>query len=152
MKTNPNIVAKNVSIDAWASPEGELSKNENLADDRAKSAKTWAKGELVRAKNDSAKGRCVLHPEPTRRGLGRVQARHASQQHRARQGARAACAGDVPRPVAKREEEIKNMAATYKEIADRDPAPASPQRGEAELPARRQDGCPAHRDEPHHAR
>jgi uncharacterized protein YfkK (UPF0435 family) len=55
MKTNPNVVATGLSVDAWASPEGELSKNENLADDRAKSAKSWAKGELLRAKSDSAK-------------------------------------------------------------------------------------------------
>ncbi|MFN3876298.1 MAG: hypothetical protein ACK4L7_10355, partial [Flavobacteriales bacterium] len=48
--TDPSIQIKGMSIDAWASPEGELSKNENLASDRAKSAMAWAKGELLRNK------------------------------------------------------------------------------------------------------
>ncbi len=117
MKTNPNIVAKNVSIDAWASPEGELSKNENLADDRAKSAKTWAKGELVRAKNDSAKADAFYTLNP--RGEDWEGFKRAMQ-----------ASSTVPDKelvlrvlemypdLTKREEEIKNMAATYKEIAD----------------------------------
>ncbi|MEZ4738946.1 MAG: hypothetical protein R2818_06215 [Flavobacteriales bacterium] len=50
-----NIKLTGLAIDAWASPEGELSLNENLADDRAKSAKGWAKPELLRAKVDTAK-------------------------------------------------------------------------------------------------
>ncbi|MBL7951659.1 MAG: hypothetical protein JNM62_08055 [Flavobacteriales bacterium] len=117
MKTNPNIVAKNVSVDAWASPEGELSKNENLADDRAKSAKTWAKGELVRAKNDSAKADAFYTLTP--RGEDWEGFKRAMQ-----------ASSTVPDKelvlrvlemypdLTKREEEIKNMAATYKEIAD----------------------------------
>ncbi|HOY28931.1 MAG TPA: hypothetical protein PLR96_08145, partial [Flavobacteriales bacterium] len=117
MKANPNIVAKNVSIDAWASPEGELSKNENLADDRAKSAKTWAKGELVRAKNDSAKADAFYTLNA--RGEDWEGFKRAMQ-----------ASSTVPDKelvlrvlemypdLTKREEEIKNMAATYKEIAD----------------------------------
>jgi Flp pilus assembly protein TadD len=117
MKANPNIVAKNVSIDAWASPEGELSKNENLADDRAKSAKAWAKGELVRAKNDSAKADAFYTLNA--RGEDWEGFKRAMQ-----------ASSTVPDKelvlrvlemypdLTKREEEIKNMAATYKEIAD----------------------------------
>jgi tetratricopeptide (TPR) repeat protein len=117
MKSNPNIVAKGVSIDAWASPEGELSKNENIADDRTKSAKTWAKGELLRAKNDSAKAD----------GFYTLSARGEDWN-----GFKAAMQASTTVPdkdlvlrvlemypdLTKREEEIKNMAATYKEIAD----------------------------------
>ncbi|MGV3638527.1 MAG: tetratricopeptide repeat protein, partial [Flavobacteriales bacterium] len=117
MKANPNIVAKNVSIDAWASPEGELSKNENLADDRAKSAKAWAKGELVRAKNDSAKADAFYTLNA--RGEDWEGFKRAMQ-----------ASSTVPDKelvlrvlemypdLTKREEEIKNMAATYKEIGD----------------------------------
>jgi len=117
MKTNPNIVLKSLAVDAWASPEGELSKNENLADDRAKSAKGWAKGELLRAKVDSAKtdGFYTLTP----RGEDWDGFKKAMQ-----------ASSTVPDKdlvlrvlemypdVTKREEEIKNMAATYEEIAD----------------------------------
>lgn len=117
MKTNPNIVAKNVSIDAWASPEGEVSKNENIAGDRANSAKAWAKGELVRAKNDSAKADAFYTLTP--RGEDWEGFKRAMQ-----------ASSTVPDKelvlrvlemypdLTKREEEIKNMAATYKEIAD----------------------------------
>jgi len=116
-KGDVNIVVKSVSIDAWASPEGELSKNENLADDRAKSAKSWAKGDLVRAKNDSAKADAFYTLNP--RGEDWDGFKRAMQ-----------ASTTVPDKdlvlrvlemypdVTKREEEIKNMAATYKEIAD----------------------------------
>lgn len=117
MKANPNIVVKGMTVDAWASPEGELSKNENLAGDRAKSAKAWAKGELLRAKVDSAKQDAFF----TLNGRGEDW-----------DGFKKAMQNSTTVPdkelvlrvlemypdVSKREEEIKNMAATYKEIAD----------------------------------
>ena len=117
MKTNPTIVAKNVSINEWASPEGEVSKNENIAGDRTKSAMSWAKGELVRAKNDSAKADAFY--ALTARGEDWEGFKSAMQ-----------ASTTVPDKdlvlrvlemypdLSKREEEIRNMAATYKEIAD----------------------------------
>ncbi len=117
MKTNPNIVAKSLSVDAWASPEGELSKNENLADDRAKSAKSWAKGELLRAKSDSAKLDAFY--TLTARGEdweGFKRAMQASTTVPDKELVLRVL--EMYPDVTKREEEIKNMAATYKEIAD----------------------------------
>lgn len=112
-----NIQVKGLAIDAWASPEGELSLNENLAGDRAKSAKAWAKGELGRAKVDSAKADAFYTLSP--RGEDWDGFKRAMQ-----------ASSTVPDKdlvlrvlemypdVTKRESEIKNMAATYKEIAD----------------------------------
>ncbi|HRH37519.1 MAG TPA: hypothetical protein PK760_04200, partial [Flavobacteriales bacterium] len=112
-----NINLTGATFDAWASPEGELSKNENLAGDRAKSAMSWLKGEIKRAKlkSDSLETFYALNP----RGEdwdGFKRAMEASS--------------TVPDKdlvlrvlqmypdLTKREEEIRNMAATYKEISD----------------------------------
>lgn len=116
-KGNASIQMKGVAIDAWASPEGELSLNENLADDRAASAKGWAKGEFSRAKIDTAKADAFWTLSP--RGEDWDGFKRAMQ-----------ASSTVPDKdlvlrvlemypdVSKRESEIKNMAATYKEIAD----------------------------------
>jgi tetratricopeptide (TPR) repeat protein len=116
-KGNASIQMKGMAIDAWASPEGELSLNENLADDRAASAKGWAKGEFSRAKIDSAKADAFYTLSP--RGEDWDGFKRAMQ-----------ASSTVPDKdlvlrvlemypdVSKRESEIKNMAATYKEIAD----------------------------------
>ncbi len=116
-KTDPNIVLKSMAIDAWASPEGELSLNENLADERASSAKGWAKGELLRAKVDSAKadGFYALTP----RGEdwdGFKKAMQSSTEVPDKELVLRVL--EMYPDVTKREEEIRNMAATYKEIAD----------------------------------
>ena len=112
-----NINLTGASFDAWASPEGELSKNENLATDRAKSAMTWLRGELKRAKlkSDSLETFYTLNP----RGEDWDGFKSAMQ-----------ASSTVPDKdlvlrvlemypdVTKREEEIRNMAATYKEISE----------------------------------
>ncbi|HRH68740.1 MAG TPA: hypothetical protein PLB89_04455 [Flavobacteriales bacterium] len=116
-KADPNIVVKSMSIDAWASPEGEVSKNENIAGDRAKSAKTWAKGELVRAKNDSAKADAFYTLSPKGEDWdGFKKAMQASTTVPDKELVLRVL--EMYPDVTKREEEIKNMAATYKEIAD----------------------------------
>lgn len=113
-----NINIQNLVVDAWASPEGELSLNENLAGDRAKSGAAWARGEMTRNKVEAAKaeGFTTLNP----RGEDWDGFKKAMQ-----------ASSDVPDKelvirvlemypdVSKREQEIKNMAATYKEIADK---------------------------------
>ncbi len=114
---NPSIQIKSASFDAWASPEGELSKNENLAGDRAKSAMAWLKGELKRnkIKADSLETFYTQNP----RGEDWEGFKSAMQ-----------ASSTVPDKelvlrvlemypdVTKREEEIRNMAATYKEISE----------------------------------
>ncbi|HNR56803.1 MAG TPA: hypothetical protein PKJ19_16665, partial [Flavobacteriales bacterium] len=93
------------------------SKNENLADDRAKSAKSWVKGELMRAKNDSAKADAFYTLNPRGEDWEGFK--------RAMQASTTVPDKDLVLRVlemypdlSKREEEIRNMAATYKEIAE----------------------------------
>ncbi len=113
-----NINIQNLVVDAWASPEGELSLNENLAGDRAKTGAAWAEGVLKRNKIEAAKaeGFSTLNP----RGEDWDGFKKAMQ-----------ASTDVPDKelvirvlemypdVSKREQEIKNMAATYEEIAEK---------------------------------
>ena len=49
------IVFKGVTVEAYASPDGELSKNENLADNRAKSASNIVKRQLSRYRVKASK-------------------------------------------------------------------------------------------------
>jgi Flp pilus assembly protein TadD len=112
-----NINLKGLSIDAWASPEGELSLNENLADDRAKSAQGVAKAELGRAKAEAAKAD----------GFYTLTARGEDWDgfKKAMQASSVADKDLVLRVLEmypegdKRESEIKNMAATYTELREK---------------------------------
>lgn len=111
-----NIQVKGMTIDAWASPEGELSLNENLADDRAKSAMNWAKGDLKRAKVDSAKMDAFYQLNP--RGEDWDGFKTAMQGSSVPDKELVLRVLEMYPDVTKRESEIKNMAATYKEIAE----------------------------------
>ncbi|MDX9751993.1 MAG: hypothetical protein RBT71_13010 [Flavobacteriales bacterium] len=111
-----NIQVKGLTVDAWASPEGELTLNENLASDRAKSASGWARGELVRAKAEGARDDAFYQLNPRGEDWNGFKT--------AMQGSSIADKDLVLRvlemytDLTQREQEIKNMAATYKEIAD----------------------------------
>ena len=114
--TAGNINLTGVSFDAWASPEGELSKNENLATDRAKSAMAWLKGEMKRAKikSDSAATFYTLNP----RGEDWEGFKKAMQASNVPDRDLVLRVLEMYPDVSMREEEICNMAATYKEIAE----------------------------------
>lgn len=112
-----NIQLKNLTIDAWASPEGELSLNENLASDRAKSAQAWAKGELTRAKNEAAKGETFYQLNP--RGEDWDGFKKAMQASNVADRDLVLRVLEMYPDVSKREQEIRNMAATYLEIRDK---------------------------------
>jgi tetratricopeptide (TPR) repeat protein len=114
--TAGNINLTGVAFDAWASPEGELSKNENLATDRAKSAMAWLKGEMKRAKikSDSAATFYALNP----RGEDWEGFKKAMQASNVPDRDLVLRVLEMYPDVSKREEEIRNMAATYKEIAE----------------------------------
>jgi len=114
---NPSIQIKGMSIDAWASPEGELSKNENLASDRAKSAMAWAKGELLRNKVDAAKVETFFALNPRGEDWeGFKRAMQASTTVPDKELVLRVL--EMYPDLTKREEEIRNMAATYKEISE----------------------------------
>jgi Flp pilus assembly protein TadD len=111
-----NINLKGLSIDAWASPEGELTLNENLATDRAKSAQNWAKGEMNRAKFADAKNDAFYTLNP--RGEDWEGFKREMQQSQVPDKDLVLRVLEMYPDVSKREAEIRNMAATYKEIAD----------------------------------
>lgn len=111
-----NITVRGVTIDAWASPEGELSKNENLASDRAKSAMAWAKGELTRNKVAGAGDASFFTLNP--RGEDWDGFKKAMQASNVPDRDLVLRVLEMYPDLTKREEEIRNMAATYKEIAE----------------------------------
>ena len=112
----PNVQVKGMGISAWASPEGELSKNENLAGDRAKSAMGWAKGEMLRNKVEAAKAEAFYALNP--RGEDWEGFKKAMQASSVPDKDLVLRVLEMYPDVSKREEEIRNMAATYKEIAE----------------------------------
>ncbi|WP_300664813.1 hypothetical protein [Fluviicola sp.] len=55
-QSNPKINIKSINITGYASPEGEVAKNETLSSDRAGSAKTATIDVAKKSKNDKASG------------------------------------------------------------------------------------------------
>ncbi len=55
-QSNPKINIKSINITGYASPEGEVAKNETLSSDRANSAKTATIDVAKKSKNDKASG------------------------------------------------------------------------------------------------
>lgn len=114
---NVNILMKNLGVQSWASPEGELSLNENLASDRANSAKAWVKGELVRNKVEAAKNDSMFQLNP--RGEDWEGFKKAMQASSLPDKDLVLRVLEMYPDVSKREQEIKNMAATYVEIREK---------------------------------
>jgi Flp pilus assembly protein TadD len=111
-----NINLKGFSIDAWASPEGELSLNENLAKDRARSAQGWARGEFNRARVEAARQDAFFQLNP--RGEDWEGFKREMQKSNIADRDLVLRVLEMYPDVAKREAEIRNMAATYNEIAE----------------------------------
>jgi tetratricopeptide (TPR) repeat protein len=111
-----SISLKGVEINAWASPEGELSLNENLASDRAKSAAAWLRGDLTRNRYEVAKAEEFFQLKP--RGEDWDGFKKAMQASNIADRDLVLRVLEMYPDLAKREQEIRNMAATYKEIAD----------------------------------
>jgi len=116
LKARTNITLRGMAIDAWASPEGELSLNEDLADDRAKSARAWAKGDMARAKVAAGKNDSLF--TLTARGEDWEGFKRAMQASSVKDKDLVLRVLEMYTDVAQRETEIKNMAATYTEIAE----------------------------------
>ncbi len=111
-----NINLKGVTIDAWASPEGELSLNENLAQDRARSAQGWVRGELNRARVEGANEDTFFQLNP--RGEDWEGFKREMQQSGVADKDLVLRVLEMYPDVSQREAEIRNMAATYTEIAE----------------------------------
>lgn len=104
-----------LNIDAYASPEGEISLNENLADDRAASARRVVDQELKRRKISVEEGFYNLN------GLGEDWKGFEAAMKESDIADKELILRilNMYNDVSKREEEIRNLAATYNEIADK---------------------------------
>ena len=113
---NPRIMWKGVTIDAYASPEGEVNMNDHLAEKRAATAKNWIQGVLKANKVDSAKSNSFYMLNP--RGEDWAGFKSAVQASTFADKDLVLRVLEMYPDVNKREQEIKNMSATYKELAD----------------------------------
>jgi len=111
---------RNIDINAWASPEGEETYNQNLSDNRAKTAQKYLNDEFAKLTKEWAKANKTFQPNITMNlsakgedWEGFVKAISASS---------ITDKGAILNVVnsqtdrAKREQEIRNMAVIYKEI------------------------------------
>jgi len=107
---------KNAQIEAYASPEGEISLNENLADDRAASAKR-AVSNLMKKHKMTFDADAFFNLKPKGEDWeGFKQKMQASDIADKELILRIL---EMYNDNSKREEEIRNLAATYVEIADK---------------------------------
>ncbi len=117
--TNPNIVFKNMNVSAYASPDGELTRNANLAEDRAKEAtkSMMAMFKDKKTKLDAGKDEAFYNKVTTAEDWdGFKKAMEASTIADKDLILRVLTMypdGDV------REKEIKNLSKTYTEVADK---------------------------------
>ncbi len=111
--TNPKMEFNGIEVNAYASPEGEISKNDNLANERAASADKAMAGVFKKAK--------LTIPEGASKLVGKGEDWDGFK--------KLMTASDIKdkdliirvlenyADLTKREEEIKNLAATYTEVA-----------------------------------
>ncbi|MFT3883983.1 MAG: tetratricopeptide repeat protein [Flavobacteriales bacterium] len=113
---NVRVTLKGATIDAYASPEGEVKMNEGLAGKRAATAKQWLQGELNKNKYEVAKNSDFYTLNP--RGEDWAGFKAATQASSFADKDLVLRVLEMYPDVEKRESEIKNMAATYKEVAE----------------------------------
>lgn len=114
---NPRITWKGISIDAYASPEGEVKMNDNLADKRAATAKRWIQGVLNANKVGDAKNDAFYALSP--KGEDWAGFKTAVQASTFADKDLVLRVLEMYPDVDKREKEINNMAVTYKELKDK---------------------------------
>ena len=110
------FVFKSVGIEAYASPEGEISRNENLADDRAKSAMNAVKNILRREGIDAASEDGFYNLKP--KGEDWEGFKSLMQKSEIKDKDLIIRILEMYEDKNKREEEIKNLAATYVEVKE----------------------------------
>lgn len=110
-------VFKGVKVSAYASPDGEISLNENLANDRAKTAKKAVESDFRRAKIDAAKADEFYSLE----GKGEDWAGFKTKMQASdiKDKALILRVLEMTTDLNQREQEIKKLAATYTEVAEK---------------------------------
>lgn len=115
---------KDITIDGWASPEGEIDFNNNLADDRANSVNKYMDGKVSKAFKQIAKNKGVPVAEVEQKVSYNVKG-HGEDWDGFMNAVKTS---DLPdkstiinvvnsqNDVSKREQEIRNMTVIYKEV------------------------------------
>lgn len=110
-QVNPKKAPKSVNLVSYASPEGEVAKNSELANDRATTGQEAA---VKIFKNAGFDGQITYNPQPKGEDwAGFKAAVNASDLEDKQQIIRVL---EMYKDPAKREEEIKNLSATYKKL------------------------------------
>ena len=105
---------KDVAIDAWASPEGEIDFNDNLADDRAESAKKYMESKVAKLTDaEDVKYLVKGHGEDWDGFMKSVQNSDLPEKSTILNVV------NSQSDVSKREQEMRNMTVIYKEVADK---------------------------------
>lgn len=113
---DPKIKFNGTDVQAYASPEGEISLNENLAQERAESANAVVAAEFKKNKISPENADAFFKNSPKGEDwIGFKQKMEASSIQDKNLILRVL---EMYTDLQKREQEIKNLAATYKEIQD----------------------------------
>ena len=110
--TNPRVEMKNFSIQSYASPEGEIDKNTNLAEDRAGSAKSFLVKEMKRMKYESGQQETFYGLNPKGEDWEGFKTEVEKTTHEDKELILRVL--QMTADLDKREQEIRNMAKTYK--------------------------------------
>jgi Flp pilus assembly protein TadD len=110
-----SISIKGLNVEAYASPEGEISKNENLAQERAESAAKFVTSEMKKNKMDAPDGFSNLVPK----GEDWLGFKEKMMQSSVADKELILRILEMYTDLNKREEEIRNLAATYVELKDK---------------------------------
>ncbi|GAB4251365.1 MAG: tetratricopeptide repeat protein [Vicingaceae bacterium] len=110
---DPKMEFNSLVVDAYASPEGELSKNDNLANERAASGAKSIQDLLKSAKVELPEGAATL----TGKGEDWDGFKKLMQESDIKDKELIIRVLEMYSDLNKREEEIKNLAATYNEVA-----------------------------------
>jgi Tfp pilus assembly protein PilF/outer membrane protein OmpA-like peptidoglycan-associated protein len=121
------LKVKDITINAWASPEGEEARNQNLSTDRSKVAKKWFDAQIAAYKKAKAKELKVKEkdvvielPEVVLGALGEDWTGFMSAIESSNIKDKSTILNVVrsQSDVTRREQEIRNMTVIYKEIED----------------------------------
>jgi tetratricopeptide (TPR) repeat protein len=108
--TNPKIIVNNIEIMSYASPEGEIEKNENLAADRAESAKAFLLQTNKKMKLNIDPNMIIKSPKGEDwEGLKELISQSSNEDKNI-----IIAVAEMENDPAKREQEIKALSTTYK--------------------------------------
>ncbi len=109
--TNPRHEMKNIGIQSYASPEGEIDKNDNLAKDRAESAKGAVTKQMKKLKFEAGQADGFYVLDPKGEDWGGFKAEVEKTTHEDKELILRVL--QMTADLNKREQEIRNMAKTY---------------------------------------